>query len=173
MCSPLGLVPKHDGGWRRIHDLSFPYGLSVNDGIPLEWGALEYATFDDVVAALLQQGRGAILVKRNLKDAFRHIPVAVSDRATIPIGWNDSYHSAYGHRLSYSIYSPKRSIGSWWRSSTGQSCSTTSTIFFAILSPWADGVAYGQAFDQICNDLGLIVNHTKDIMGTIADFSGN
>lgn len=22
VCSPLGLVPKHDGGWRRIHDLS-------------------------------------------------------------------------------------------------------------------------------------------------------
>ena len=24
VCSPLGLIPKHDGGWRRIHDLSFP-----------------------------------------------------------------------------------------------------------------------------------------------------
>ena len=22
--SPLGLVPKADGGWRRIHDLSYP-----------------------------------------------------------------------------------------------------------------------------------------------------
>ena len=32
--SPLGLVLKHDGGWRRIHDLSFPPGNLVNDGIP-------------------------------------------------------------------------------------------------------------------------------------------
>lgn len=36
VCSPLGLVPKHDGGWRRIHDLSFPPGNSVNDSIPQE-----------------------------------------------------------------------------------------------------------------------------------------
>jgi len=36
--SPLGAVPKKTNGvqtgWRRIHDLSFPKGLSVNDGIP-------------------------------------------------------------------------------------------------------------------------------------------
>lgn len=32
--SPLGLVPKHDGGWRKIHHLSHPVGRSVNDHIP-------------------------------------------------------------------------------------------------------------------------------------------
>ena len=80
VCSPLGLVPKADGGWRRIHDLSFPHGASVNDGIPQEWGALEYYTYDDAVNALLEMGRGAIFVKRDLKDAFRHIPIATSDR---------------------------------------------------------------------------------------------
>ena len=53
VCSPLGLVPKHDGGWRRIHDLSFPPGNSVNDGIPQEWGSLEYTIFDEVVDTLL------------------------------------------------------------------------------------------------------------------------
>ena len=63
VCSPLGLVPKHDGGWRRIHDLSFPAGNSVNDGIPQEWGSLEYTIFDDAVDALLRQGPGVILVK--------------------------------------------------------------------------------------------------------------
>ena len=71
VCSPLGLVSKHDGGWRRIHDLSFPHGDSVNDGIPHEWGALEYTTYDDAVAALMAQGTGALFVKRDLKDAFR------------------------------------------------------------------------------------------------------
>lgn len=33
--SPLGLIPKADGGWRRIHDLSYPQGYSVNNHIPL------------------------------------------------------------------------------------------------------------------------------------------
>lgn len=91
VCSPLGLVPKHDGGWRRIHDLSFLPGNSVNDGIPQEWGSLEYTTFDEAVDALLQQGPGAILVKRDLKDAFRHIPVAPSDQWLLGFQCDRSY----------------------------------------------------------------------------------
>ena len=35
--------------------------------------------FDDGVAALLAQGPESILVKRDLSDAFRHVPVATSD----------------------------------------------------------------------------------------------
>ena len=30
-CSGLGLVPKHDGGWRAIYHLSALYGSSIND----------------------------------------------------------------------------------------------------------------------------------------------
>lgn len=80
VCSPLGLVPKHDGGWRRIHDLSSPKNTSVNDGIPRDRGALEYAAVDDAIAALITQGRGAVLLKKDLADAFRHVAVAISDR---------------------------------------------------------------------------------------------
>ena len=80
VCSPLRLVSKHDDGWRRIHDLFFPYGCSVNDGISQAWDALKYTTFDEAVDALLQQGRGARLVKRDLKNAFRHISMTSSDQ---------------------------------------------------------------------------------------------
>jgi hypothetical protein len=38
-------------GWRRIHDLSFPYGKSVNDGIREEYGSLIYQTFDNAIPA--------------------------------------------------------------------------------------------------------------------------
>ena len=44
--SPLGAVEKRANGtrtgWRRIHDLSFPKGASVNDGIPAYYGTLLY-----------------------------------------------------------------------------------------------------------------------------------
>ena len=40
ICSPIGLVLKSDGGWRRIHHLSFPLGSSVNDFIPTKNGVL-------------------------------------------------------------------------------------------------------------------------------------
>ena len=58
--SPLGAVRKRlngtFSGWRRIHDLSFPYGKSVNDGIREEYGSLIYQTFDDAVVEFLVCG---------------------------------------------------------------------------------------------------------------------
>jgi len=51
--SPLGAVEKRlngeFNGWRRIHDLSYPHGTSVNDGIPEEYGTLCYQTIDDAI----------------------------------------------------------------------------------------------------------------------------
>ena len=71
--SPLGLIPKAETNtWRRIHHLSFPPGRSVNDHIPAEWGALEYATFDDAVAMVAAAGRGATHIKRDL-DRKAHV----------------------------------------------------------------------------------------------------
>lgn len=43
--SPLGLVPKTNSGWRRIHHFSHPEGSSVNDGISREARELKYVTF--------------------------------------------------------------------------------------------------------------------------------
>ena len=44
--------------------------------------------------------------------------------------------------------------------------------FFAILAPQADAIAYSHQFDQMCDELGLLVNHSKDTIGTKADFVG-
>ena len=44
--------------------------------------------------------------------------------------------------------------------------------FFAILSLSADATAYSQQFDNLCVELGLLVNHSKDAIGTTADFLG-
>ena len=89
--SPLGVVPKGDGRWRRIHHLSYPRGESVNCHIPEAWGALEYATFNDAVEALLTQGRGCHMVKKDLADAFRHVPVATSDHWLLGFQYDGSY----------------------------------------------------------------------------------
>ena len=44
--------------------------------------------------------------------------------------------------------------------------------FFAILPLQADAEAYCYDFDTVYSQLGLVVNHTKDAMGTKADFLG-
>lgn len=178
VCSPLGLVPKHDGGWRRIHDLSFPYGNSVNDGIPQEWGALEYTTFDEAVDALLQQGHGALLVKRDLKDAFRHIPVASSDQWLLGFCCDNFYwmerYLPFGLRTSPFIFDLFAKAVNWILIAVLHWAVVLHYLddFFAILPSWADAQAYCSQFDKLCDDLGLSINHTKDILGTIADFLG-
>ncbi|KAJ5874994.1 uncharacterized protein N7529_003424 [Penicillium soppii] len=73
--SPLGLVPKHDGGWRRIHDLSWPPRQGVNQGIPDPWSAIEYMSIDDIYEQVIQAGPGCTIIKRDIKDAFRIVPV--------------------------------------------------------------------------------------------------
>lgn len=178
VCSPLGLVPKHDGGWRRIHDLSFPQGQSVNDGIPHDWGSLEYATYDDAVDALLATGPGAQFVKRDLKDAFRHIPVATSDQWLLGFECDGRYwierYLPFGLRTAPFLFDLFAKALNWILIAVLYWSIVLHYLddFFAILPPHADANAYVDQFDQVCMDLGLTVNHSKDAMGTIADFLG-
>jgi hypothetical protein len=88
--SPLGLVPKHDGGHRRIHDLSFPPGTSINDGIPKIFGTIEYTTFDDIAARTRQ---GNLIVKRDIKDAFRIVLISLHYRRLLGFGWQGVYYT--------------------------------------------------------------------------------
>ena len=94
-CSPIGLVPKlTDGiqsGWRVIFDLSSPEGASVNDGIPKEYGTLVYETLNDAIRLVAQAGKGAIMMKRDLKSAFRHIPVNPCDYWLLLFEWNGQF----------------------------------------------------------------------------------
>ena len=90
--SPLGLVPKGDGGWRRIHHLSFPEDTSVNAFIPREFGTITYVTFDEIINNVITAGRHSIIIKRDIKEAFRNIPVAIPDQWLLGFYWNDTYY---------------------------------------------------------------------------------
>ena len=103
--SPLGLVPKHDGGYRRIHDLSFPPGKSINDGIPKVFGMIEYTTFDNIAARI---HLGDLIVKRDIKDAFRIVPIALHDRKLLGFEWQGAYYTEnclpFGLRTAPAIF---------------------------------------------------------------------
>jgi hypothetical protein len=58
-------------GWRCIHDLSFPYGKSVNDGIQEEYGSLIYQTFDNAIRLVQKHGPHCKLRKCDLMDTFK------------------------------------------------------------------------------------------------------
>ena len=82
--SPFRVIPKSEPGrWRLILDLSSPRGSSVNDGIAKELCTVSYTTVDEVAARVLQNGRGALMAKFDLKAAYRQIPVHPDDRSLL------------------------------------------------------------------------------------------
>lgn len=90
--SPLGIVPKGDGFLRRIHDLSFPENRSTNDSIPEDYGYLSYTTINDILAGILKTGRHSLIIKRDIKAAFRMIAVQLKDRRLLGFTWNDEIY---------------------------------------------------------------------------------
>ena len=86
--SPLGLVPKpHSDKWRLIVNLSSPEGYSVNDGICPDLTSVVYASVDNAVEIIRHLGLGTELVKIDLKDAYRVIPVHPQDHHLLGTQW--------------------------------------------------------------------------------------
>jgi hypothetical protein len=117
--SPIGLVPKahQPGKWRMIVDLSFPFSHSVNTGISEELSSITYAKVDDAVACIQQLGRGATLVKLDLQNAYRIIPVHPHDQHLLGIAWEGETFIdralPFGLRSAPKIFSAVADMMAW------------------------------------------------------------
>eukprot|EP00731_Ephydatia_muelleri_P013916 Em0007g1226a len=79
--SRFGVTPKGSSGkWRLIFDLSSPEGASVNDGIDSNLCSLKYATIDQAAELMLRLGRGALMAKVDIDQAYHRISVHPDDR---------------------------------------------------------------------------------------------
>lgn len=89
--SPIGAIPKKHkpGKWRLIVDLSSPSNASVNDGISPELSSLRYTTVDHLSTLILQEGRGAFLVKADIQEAYRMIPIHPQDQPLLGVEWGN------------------------------------------------------------------------------------
>ena len=91
--SPLGLIPKKTpGDFRLIHHLSFPKGLSINDGILSEDTHVRYATVADAIKLIKRAGPGCYLAKTDIKSAFRIIPIHPNDYPLLGMKWRGLYY---------------------------------------------------------------------------------
>ena len=77
--SPIGLVPKPDGGFRLIHHLSHPWGQGINAFITDADARVTYARFDDALEYLINFGPGALMAKVDVQSAYRLLPMQPSD----------------------------------------------------------------------------------------------
>ena len=85
-CSPLGMVPKKEPNtFRLIHNLSYPDGNSINDHIPKEFTTVRY------VSLLTNFGRGALIGKTDIEDAFRIIPIHPSCYHLFGFSWDSQF----------------------------------------------------------------------------------
>lgn len=89
--SPMGAFQKRSSHKIRvIHDLSWPPGSSVNDGIPPDNFTMSYVSIDDIVQKIITYGPGTLLAKLDLADAFHSILVRPDDWELLGSSWKSS-----------------------------------------------------------------------------------
>ena len=104
-CSGLGVVPKRGGGYRIIYDLSSPHGRSVNDFIDPQAYSLSYCTVDDAIQIVTRLGRGCLMGKIDLKNAFCQVPVRKQDWHLFGIYWKGLYYMYVDKCLPFGLRS--------------------------------------------------------------------
>ena len=92
--SRFGVIPKRHqpGKWRLILDLSSPAGHSVNDGIVGKDYSLQYMKVDDIIAGIMRLGRGSLMAKFDVQNAYRIVPVHTEDRQLLGMKWRDAFY---------------------------------------------------------------------------------
>ena len=82
-------------------DLSFPPGGSVNEGIPKDIFLdvpfhLTLPRSADFVNLILSHGPGSFMYKKDLRRAYRQIPVDSEDYKFLSYKWRDNYYFDLG-----------------------------------------------------------------------------
>ena len=81
--SPIGLVPKSNGGHRLIHDCSQPPGKSLND-YAVEFDKYSYESVDTAVSHLKQD---YYMAKVDIKAAYRSVAIHPSSYQATGLTW--------------------------------------------------------------------------------------
>ena len=180
-CSPIGLVPKMtDGvqtGWRLIFDLSSPEHRSVNDGIPPRYGSIVYETLQDAIRLVARAGRGAVMMKRDLKSAFRHIPVSSSDHWLLIFEWQGKYYVdmflPFGLRTAPRIFNLFSEALHWvFETLHGWNLTHYLDDFLFVFPPGTDVSPHSNVFDRTITTMGLSKAPEKDLDGHVVTHLG-
>lgn len=170
--SPLGLVPKKAvGEFRLIHHLSYPEGMSINHNIPKDLCTVQYQSVETAINIIRQLGRGALLAKTDLENAYKQIPIHPDDFELLEFMVDNMYYydKTLPFGLSYSCnLFEKFSSALQWILETKFSVIHCVHILddFLFLSEPHSSTCYSAllAFYQLSNDIGLPVKSEKNCL---------
>jgi hypothetical protein len=178
--SPLGLVPKPGNKLRTIHHLSYPPRESVNDSIDEEAAHFKYTSFEKVLAMVLKAGRYCIMLKRDMKDAFRMIPIAPQHHWLMGFSWNGKFYVeqvlSFGLRTAPIIFNLFAEAWEWI---------VRSHLRWHLIEHYLDDMMaafpnsqrkrlaqFKRDYPQLCDITGILRNDDKDAEGTTIKFLG-
>lgn len=87
----FGVIPKSDGKFRMITDLSYPHGHSINDGVSKENAAVSYTGLTAAIKKILSLGPGCLLAKFDIQRAYRMIAIRNDERRLLITQWKGFY----------------------------------------------------------------------------------
>ena len=82
--------PRHRLGSRAKDNLTS--ATSDPESIQPRYAAIQYVSFDEIVGSILKAGRGCCILKWDIKDAFRNIPVAPSQHWLLGFQWQGHFY---------------------------------------------------------------------------------
>ena len=116
--SPLGAVPKKDGTYRLIMDMSSPRGEAINEGINKEEFSVQYTPFDEATSLVAKLGTGCFMAKIDIKHAFRICPVNPADFPLLGMWWDNKFYVdtrlPFGSRSSPYIFNTFADVLCWF-----------------------------------------------------------
>ncbi len=168
--SPMNSVPKSVEGDRRvIVDLSWPRGGSVNEGISKdtylnENFELHYTSVEEVCRMVLEIGPGAVIYKRDLKHAYRQIPVDPKDYCYLGYYWEDMWYFdtvlAMGQRNAAMACSRTTNAVMYIHNEDGHNGTSYLDDLIGVAKP-QDGTQGYNHLGELLSELGLLENTGK------------
>ena len=92
-------------------DLSYRLGKSVKNAIDSEMSSLTYIKVDDVANQAAQRGRGTLMAKMDVEEAYRIIPIHPDDRHLLDIYWDGQVYM--GAALPFGLRSAPLIFTAW------------------------------------------------------------
>lgn len=168
--SPIALVPKQDGSWRFIHNLSFPDFNSINTFIDHDDASVHYESLDYFISLIQFWGVGSRMGKIDIRHAFRNLPIHPSDYHLLGLSWRQKFFInctlCMGLSTSCALYEKFACALQWCVTSQYPPQCMSHLLDDALFVSSAGSTVCGEAMSfylDLCKDINLPVKTSKTV----------